>query len=159
MQDATQYSWIIEGSSVLDTIYTADALLVISDISDLEANQSYTVTISYNTADGFASEPGDPCTITMLINTDTSTAVNRPIDIREFMLYPNPGDGISLVVKNAPDNGKMRVCDTAGRTLYTFETRPASLGAQQSYTMPYELPQGVYIIGFDNGITRSWVVR
>jgi len=159
MQDATQYSWIIEGSSVIDTIYTADALLVISDISDLEANQSYTVTISYNTADGFASEPGDPCTITMLINTDTSTAVNRPIDIREFMLYPNPGDGISLVVKNAPDNGKMRVCDTAGRTLYTFETRPASLGAQQSYTMPYELPQGVYIIGFDNGITRSWVVR
>ena len=163
MQDAVQYTWAIQGVSLLDTIETTNPALLISEILNLESNQSYSVTIGYSTADGFDSPFGSPCNFTMQFDTDTSTTdtttfVNEILNYDQFTIYPNPGDGRTLSVKNAP-RGSLRITDGTGRFIYTVEPVGKPIDTDQRYTLPAALPSGVYFVGFDQGRMLPWVVR
>jgi hypothetical protein len=164
MADALEYAWYIQGSSLNDTIETTEPLLPILEILDLSANQSYTVTVTYTTSEGFQSEPGDPCTITMLISTDTSgndttTFIQDPLSYGEFVIYPNPGDGQYIQVNNAPESGSLALFDASGRMLYALTNYEVTSPKERRYKIPAQLSQGIYYLSFPHGKVQRWVVN
>jgi hypothetical protein len=163
MEGAAQYTWLIQGVSLQDTMVTTNADLAVSDILNLEANQSYSISVAYTTAEGFDSPFGSPCNITMLINTDTTgtdttTYVKETLNLNNFTIYPNPGDGLMLSVINAP-RGNLRITDATGRLIFSIESGGNSNDSNQRFTLPSALPSGMYFVGFNQGRMQPWVVR
>ncbi len=144
---ADEYEWLISYSDFSESYFSYITQFTITENLLIPNGEEIAIAIRARYGESW-SDFGTPCVF--IYDAEDSVSEFRLEDLG-VKIYPNPNDGqkFSMDFYNLSANGdvlKIKVYDTAGRLIYTFETEKRNSHISETYRFENKLSRGVYLI-------------